>query len=304
MAIQPHTVKSAIIVFLLLIAFPVISYSQVVIYSADFETNFDGWTQDSGDNFDWTRNSGATGSGGTGPNNASSGTWYLYTEMSDPRVNLDIAILTSPVIDFTSYTSPQLTFDYHMYSSGASTDVGTLDLEINVNGGGWNMVIFTRSGSQNAQNTWLNETIDLTAYQGNSVQFRFVVTRANSWRGDIAFDNILIDGVAPSGPEINVLGNGISIIGDGTNIPDISDDTDYGAHNVGRPIEKTFTIENNGSDDLTITNISVSGLVFSITGTPFVTPVIPGGTTTFALTCIPSSIATFQETITISNNLI
>ncbi|MCB0854296.1 MAG: hypothetical protein KDD63_18870, partial [Bacteroidetes bacterium] len=50
-------------------------------YSNDFESSL-GWTQDGGDDFDWTRQSGGTPSSGTGPSAASQGTYYAYMEVS------------------------------------------------------------------------------------------------------------------------------------------------------------------------------------------------------------------------------
>lgn len=54
----------------------------------DFETNFCGMVQRSGDNGNWARDSGLTSSSGstqdTGPNGASSGTFFIYFEVSGP----------------------------------------------------------------------------------------------------------------------------------------------------------------------------------------------------------------------------
>ena len=52
-------------------------------YSQNFETGTTGWVQDTGDNLDWTRNSGTTTSTGTGPDTADGDTWYMYIESSE-----------------------------------------------------------------------------------------------------------------------------------------------------------------------------------------------------------------------------
>ena len=49
-------------------------------YTESFEDGLGDFTQDTADDFNWTRNSGATPSSFTGPNSAASGTYYMYTE--------------------------------------------------------------------------------------------------------------------------------------------------------------------------------------------------------------------------------
>ena len=85
--------------------------------------------------------------------------------------------------------------------------------------------------------------------------------------------------------EIDVQGNGISIIGDGTNVPAIADDTDFGQIIAGTSsTEHIFTILNTGTAPLNIlfTGIGNSG-DFIIT-TPAVSPVAPAGSTTIGVT--------------------
>lgn len=88
-----------------------------------------GWVNASTDDFDWTVNSGGTGSSDTGPSaDHTSGTpagRYLYTESSSLCSN-DTAELLSPVVDLTGTTSPVLRFWYHMYGS----DQGTLHVDL------------------------------------------------------------------------------------------------------------------------------------------------------------------------------
>ena len=57
---------------------------------------------------------GTTGTTGTGPNNDRTGTGnYVYAEASGAQ-NQSVATLTSPLIDLSSLTVPQLSFWYHM----------------------------------------------------------------------------------------------------------------------------------------------------------------------------------------------
>ena len=71
--LPPHVFYRTLVYFLK-IAFKGWSMNNFYItgtgqFSCNFDTGPCGWTQDKGDNFDWTRNRGSTGSTGTGPNN-------------------------------------------------------------------------------------------------------------------------------------------------------------------------------------------------------------------------------------------
>ncbi|MDV7186511.1 LamG-like jellyroll fold domain-containing protein [Lutibacter sp. TH_r2] len=300
--------KKILILFSIFSCFTLVTSAQTVFYNSNFETStIDGWSQSSTDDFDWTRRSGGTPSGGTGPYSASNGSYYMYAEMSNPRGYGDIAILTSPAIDLSSHTSNSLTFDYHMYSSGYSSEVGDLEVEINVNGTGWSTVIFTRSGSQNSsQSNWLTGTVNLSAYDGDSIQIRFIATRANSWRGDIAFDNVEISGFIANVAEIDITGLGNSI-SNGDNTPSATDDTDFGSVGSGFSVDHTFTIYNTGNNTTTLNLlgtpiVDISGSSdFSIQTQPSSNSIIGGNSLTFVVRYSPSSNGTVFATISITN---
>ncbi|WP_338814297.1 choice-of-anchor D domain-containing protein [Bernardetia sp. Wsw4-3y2] len=100
--------------------------------------------------------------------------------------------------------------------------------------------------------------------------------------------------------EIDVQGNAVSIV-DGDITPNVSDDTDFGNTATSRTI--TYTIENTGTETLTITSIVSSGT----NATDFVVSSIPatvaaGGSATFDVTFTPSGTGTRTATITINNN--
>lgn len=82
-----------------------------------------GFTQSTTDDFDWIRNSGKTGSSGTGPSvDHTYGTpsgYYMYIETSSPRKQNDKAQLVSPV--FRQRSAQCLQFYYHMYGQHIST---------------------------------------------------------------------------------------------------------------------------------------------------------------------------------------
>ena len=57
-----------------------------------FENGLCGMFQRLDDDFGWTRNMGSTPSQDTGPEQAASGQYYIYTETSSPRRNGDAAV--------------------------------------------------------------------------------------------------------------------------------------------------------------------------------------------------------------------
>jgi hypothetical protein len=105
-------------------------------------------------------------------------------------------------------------------------------------------------------------------------------------------------------PEINVQGNSTTIV-DGDATPSLTDHTDFGSQSVcSGTIVRTFTIQNTGTLDLTVSTPTLSGTNaadFSITANP-TSPVTAGGSTTFQVTFNPSAAGLRTATITINNN--
>ena len=66
--------------------------------------------------------------------------------------------------------------------------------------------------------------------------------------------------------EIDVLGNAISIIGDGTNTPNLADGTDFGQVTNGTSsAEQIFTIQNTGTLPLNVGPSFTTNPIFTIT---------------------------------------
>ncbi len=104
-------------------------------------------------------------------------------------------------------------------------------------------------------------------------------------------------------PEINVQGNGISIL-DGDTTPSTSDWTDLGSTNIGFGITKTYTIQNTGLGTLNIGIITFSGANaadFVVTTAPGHV-LAPGGSTTFVVTFTPSAAGSRVATLAIVND--
>ncbi|MHA7057703.1 M36 family metallopeptidase [Aquimarina sp. M1] len=166
-------------------------------YNESFEGNIGDWSQDSGDDLDWTVDSNGTPSNGTGPSGAVDGTSYIYVEASGNGAGFPNkrAILNSPCLDFSELTSPTLSFQYHMVGNA----VGTFDVEARTdNTGDWTSV-FSRSGAQGTD--WNTAEVDLSAYAGNgSVQLRLNTVTGSSWQGDVTIDDLSI-GEDTGGPD-------------------------------------------------------------------------------------------------------
>jgi len=160
-------------------------------YTEDFEAGVSAeWNHlAAGDNFDWTRDQSGTPSGNTGPT-VGDPNWYMFIETSAPTTG-QFAYLLSDCFDFTGIL-PTIEFDYHMYGAA----MGSLDLQISTDGVTWNS-IWILNGDQG--NSWYNASINLAAYAGQTVGFRFVGTDGNSFTGDAAVDNIYIFDCAPQG---------------------------------------------------------------------------------------------------------
>lgn len=159
-------------------------------YNEGFESGLGNWVQGAKDNTDWTRKSGATGSSNTGPSAANEGSYYMYVEASSPNYPSKKANLMSPCFNFTGITSPQLTFQYHMF--GAS--MGSLAVQASTDGGNtWSANLWSKSGNQT--NAWKSASVNLSAYGNNSsVRLRFAGVTGSSFTSDMAVDKIKVSG--------------------------------------------------------------------------------------------------------------
>jgi chitodextrinase/uncharacterized Ntn-hydrolase superfamily protein len=166
-------------------------------YSESFESSFGVWIQSTTDDLDWTRDSSGTPSSNTGPSSAFDGTIYIYVEASGNGTGYPNkrAILESPCFDLGDKTAANFDFNYHMYGSN---DMGSIDLEVSLDGGDSWASIWNQTGNQG--NAWLSQSIDLASYLGESaVMVRFNRLTGGTWQADIAIDNITL--VATGGPD-------------------------------------------------------------------------------------------------------
>jgi hypothetical protein len=108
-------------------------------------------------------------------------------------------------------------------------------------------------------------------------------------------------------PKISVQGNGVAIANDDIT-PDAADGTQFGGVKINQGEQsRTFTLSNPGTVNLVLSGnpvVALSGAQggsFTVT-TPPVSPVPPGGSTTFAIRFAPGVSGLHDATVTITNN--
>ncbi|CAN1551360.1 Autotransporter-associated beta strand repeat [Flavobacteriaceae bacterium] len=157
----------------------------------------------------------------------------------------------------------------------------------------------TGSGFSNLSNatpytTVTSATLNITGatFSMNGYNYRCVVSGTSPCTAATSTSALLT--VAAPIPEINIK-QGTTNYLTGSSI--------YAFGNVVQGVNSqvTFTIENLGTANLTITSSTIGGTGFSITTNP-VSPVSVSGTTPFVITFTPTGIGAFSGSITIANN--
>lgn len=270
-------------------------FSQTVIDSENFETGGFPFTYWNDGGVDCSLNTGSILSGVNSVNlqDNSGAASSMYTS----NINL------------STYATVTIDFDFIMNTIGWNHD---FFVEFSNDGGTtWNptpIATYIRNNSPYQNGTiYTGESaiaVDV-AYGGTynftaTSRFRFRADTAENWH-DIYIDNVVITGYPPS-PEIDILGNSTSIT-NGDLTPSASDHTDYTIANTGVQITRTFTIQNTGTANLTISSIVLSNTTdFTIIAPFYATPVAFGGSTTFTIRYNALTLGTKTSTITVNNN--
>ncbi|MBN1339078.1 MAG: choice-of-anchor D domain-containing protein [Bacteroidales bacterium] len=157
------------------------------------------WVNATGDDFDWSVNSGSTPSSGTGPtgDHTTGSGYYMFTESSSPNYPSRTANLETPLFDLSGMTTVEMKFWYHMYG----TAMGSLHLDAFAGGVWVNDIMTAISGNQG--NAWYEKTLDLTSYAGQSVKFRFRGITGTNYTSDMAIDDFWMGGTSGT-PQIVV----------------------------------------------------------------------------------------------------
>ncbi len=246
-------------------------------FSKDFET---------GNITEWTSAGGTTG-GGTTAVNGSAGDYYI-------NLNEDSEWAQLP----TTSTYGSISFNL---KGSASSNSWTLKVQYSTNGSTWNDI----SGAGTIAGSSIGTSYSLktvTIPVSTNYLRLFLVRSSNScYVGNI-------DAYCSYTPEINLKGNS-NDIANGSISPSTSDHTDFGNVDVASgTMVRTFTIENTGTADLTLTGaspyVSLSGAHaadFSVTANP-TTPISTSSSTTFQITFNPSATGVRSATVSIAND--
>ena len=176
------------------------------------------WSNQTQSSFDWIVESGETATIGTGPSDdVTGGGKYIYIETSGSlcRNGRSANLISRCIqIDTTGSDSCHFSFNYHLLGN----TIGSLSLEISNNGGGNWSNVWTQSG--NLGDRWFKQYINLSAWHGQIVQFRFVGKGGSSATGDIAIDHLVFYGSKDLGsPSYNFFAD---VDGDGFGDPNNS----------------------------------------------------------------------------------
>jgi hypothetical protein len=148
-------------------------------------------------------------------------------------------------------------------------------------------------------------TTTTTTISGINVSGTVVITVENTNTQRVAIDDLNWTCYTPVGPEINVTGNGITIV-DGDTTPTFGDNTNFGTTTLSTNNVKTFTIQNLGTTDLTlslpITLTDVSAPQEFVITQPAVATIPSGGSTTFTITFNSAVAGLFTNTVNINSN--
>jgi PKD repeat protein len=145
-----------------------------------------------------------------------------------------------------------------------------------------------------ASNDWRTETIDLLSFVGansKNVKFRFRAVAANG--NNIYLDNFKFN--ASQSREINITQNGTTIFDEGG--------FDYGIVAPGNNVQKTYTVTNTGSGNLSLTlPLNISGTVFTLVSSTLTNTLAAGQSATFTIQYTPVGGPNFSETLSLTNN--
>jgi len=176
-------------------SFKTLCSTESLPWSEDFEnagSTPDCWTESGGEPWDYDTSSGVSfdqvGDSGTITGSTSSGNYFAWIDNSGSDAP---STLTSPFVDLSSLTTPQVAF--YVISDSGSDPNATLDVEV-YDGSTW-----TNVGSFSADtNGWERKEIVLSSitFTGDA-QVRFTITDEGGFSDDVAIDDVTFE-EAPS----------------------------------------------------------------------------------------------------------
>ena len=173
-----------------------INPTPVVLLTQDFESGLAPFTsqQAAGANA-WVVGLEAAAASGNFPYPGTNTTNFAYVndddcncDMSNNRLNI------LPAVDLTNYLAGAVTFDSYFFGLTYNGATESMDLQVNVNNGGWNTVGNVVNGNPSAI-AWVAQSFDISAYCGNpNVRFRIRYNDGGDWLYGAGVDNVVISG--------------------------------------------------------------------------------------------------------------
>lgn len=155
------------------------------------------WQNDHAAPLSWIAYSGSTPTQTTGPDDDFPGGGnYVYLEGTGTCLTNNAAILVSNCMEVQAPMGINCHFSFNYYMYGAA--IGSLSFEVSTDGGLTWLPLWSEAGNMGQH--WLKAYVDLSAYFGQTVQFRFVGTKGLNSRSDIALDNLVFYGPIDQGP--------------------------------------------------------------------------------------------------------
>ncbi|MEQ9467580.1 MAG: choice-of-anchor D domain-containing protein [Ekhidna sp.] len=185
-------------------------------------------------------------------------------------------------------------YDGDLYAGGGFNSIGGESIV--------RIAKLSTSGTGAADASWSVSNGGSINYMITSGDYLYIGGNFSSLDDDSTIQRFGVINVGPK--EINVLGNDNSIVS-GDDSPNETDGTDFGSSLIGSSSTQTFTIENEGSKPLEITDIQISGTDatdFSISNITLPVSLSGISSTTFDVTYNPSSAGTSAATIQISSD--
>lgn len=137
------------------------------------------WSRIPVDEFFFKTGPNPTAFGNTGATNdhtkGTSSGQYLYSATGSLNFANDTAEISSPPIDISNLTNPQLSFWYHMYGN----EITSLETFVSNDGGQTYSRVKKTTGQQQTSKTaaWKDQIIDLQSYANDTIQVKFRTVR-------------------------------------------------------------------------------------------------------------------------------
>lgn len=158
------------------------------------------------------------------------------------------------------------------------------------------------AGGNNAGVTTLSDIADASAENGTLTNFALNGSTSNWAAGSGISETSSY--YLTNYPDINLTGNSVSIT-DGTTSTSATNNTDFGTMLLGNTRSKSFTIQNPGNDNLTVSSISFTGTNtsdFSVSGISLPLTIASNGSSSFNVTFNAGATGVRSATINIVNN--